>query len=247
MGMTRCTAVIWHDVECGAYDVDLSLWRALAGTAAGTVLDVGAGTGRVSLDLARRGADVVALDADDELLDALRERAAQEGLAVQAVCADARDFDLGRPLALIIVPMQTLQLLGGPDGRAAFLRCAARHLPTGGLLVAALADAMEGQLEDRSQAVAPTPDIREVDGTVYASHPVGVRREEGGVVIERIRETVEPDGTSHAEGDAIRLDDLDAAALAVEAAPLGFSASEPLIVPATDEYVGSEVVVLCRD
>ncbi len=235
-------SVIWHDVECGAYDADLELWRMLAAESAGPVLDVGAGTGRVSLDLARRGHAVIGLDADPELVAELRRRAGD--LSVEAVCADARDFDLGREVGLIIVPMQTLQLLGGPAGRAAFLRCAARHLRPGGLVVAALADALEGELEEGG--APPLPDIREVDGTVYASHPVGLRREEGGVVIQRIRETVDPAGVRHAEGDEIRLDDADAATIAAEAAPLGFTPQEPLAVPATTEYVGSEVVVLCR-
>ena len=44
---------------------------------------------------------------------------APRGLTVTTVAADARDFDLGdRRFALVIVPMQTLQLLGGADGRA---------------------------------------------------------------------------------------------------------------------------------
>ena len=46
--------VAWHDVECGGYDADLPLWRELAARRGGPVLDVGAGTGRVALDLARR-------------------------------------------------------------------------------------------------------------------------------------------------------------------------------------------------
>ncbi|HEX6621776.1 MAG TPA: class I SAM-dependent methyltransferase, partial [Solirubrobacteraceae bacterium] len=101
--------VIWHDVECGAYDLDLPLWRELADHEGSPVLDVGAGTGRVALDLARRGHEVVALDRDPALLEALVDRGA--GLTVSAVAADARAFDLGRRFPLVIVPMQTLQLL----------------------------------------------------------------------------------------------------------------------------------------
>jgi SAM-dependent methyltransferase len=238
--------VIWHDAECGSYDADFELWRRLAIAADGPVLDVGAGTGRVTLDLARCGHDVIALDADPDLIGELARRAAAEGLAVETVCADARDFTLAREVAQVIVPMQTLQLLGGSDGRAAFLRCVARHLRTGGLLAAALADPFEGEL-DEAEVFDPLPDVREVGGTVYASHPIGLRREAGGVVIERIRETVAPDGRRHAEGNEIRLDDLDVATVALEAAALGFSARPALRVPANDVYVGSEVVVLCRD
>ncbi len=60
--------VIWHDVECSRYDADFALWRELAAAAGGPILDVGAGTGRVALDLAAAGHEVVALDLDPLLL-----------------------------------------------------------------------------------------------------------------------------------------------------------------------------------
>ena len=68
--------VLWHDLECGDYAEDLPLWRALADEAGGSVLDIGAGTGRVTLDLAAGGVPVVALDADASLLEALAQRGA---------------------------------------------------------------------------------------------------------------------------------------------------------------------------
>jgi precorrin-6B methylase 2 len=67
--------VIWHDLECGAYAEDLPLWRSLAASRGDPLLDVGAGTGRVALDLAAAGYQVTALDRDPELLDALQRRA----------------------------------------------------------------------------------------------------------------------------------------------------------------------------
>jgi SAM-dependent methyltransferase len=234
------TAVLWHDLECGGYAEDLPLWRELATAAGGPVLDVGAGTGRVALDLAARGHEVVALDADGELLAALAGRAGD--LPVRTVRADARDFDLGRRFALVLVPMQTVQLLGGPPGRAAFLRCARAHLAVGGLLAAALADALEGFDAEHDQP--PLPDVREVDGTVYASRPVAVRDTAAGVVIERIREIIDPAGRHAAETDAITLDRLDAATLAAEGEAAGLAALEPQAIPTTDEYVGSTVVML---
>ena len=235
--------VIWHDVECGAYDVDLPLWRELAEQQGGPVLDVGAGTGRVTLDLARRGHEVVALDVDAGLLGALAERA--DGLSVETAAADARHFDLGgRRFALIVVPMQTLQLLGGPDGRAAFLRAAHRHLAPGGLLAAALADALDGFDEEHTEQ--PRPDMREVDGVLFHSQVVAVVPEDHATRIERVRQTVDRAGHRTSEPDAITLDRVGADEVAEEAAALGFEARAPRYVPQTDDYVGSEVVVLCR-
>jgi SAM-dependent methyltransferase len=238
---TAALTVLWHDVECGGYAEDLALWRELAADARGPVLDVGCGTGRVTLDLARRGHAVVGLDSDEALIAALSRRAA--GLPVTTVCADARDFALERRhFALVVVPMQTIQLLGGPEGRAALLRAARAHLAPAGVFAAALADALEGF--DAEHVYPPLPDIREVDGVVYASRPVAVRDEGASVAIERIRETVSRDGERTADGNVVRLDRLDVATLEREGAAAGFTVLDARAVPATDEYVASRVVVL---
>ena len=163
---------IWHDIECGGYTEDLAFWRALADRTGGPVLDVGAGTGRTTLELARAGHSVVAIDLHDDLLEELRERAG--GLDVATVAADARAFGIGTVFALIIVPMQTVQLLGGPDARAGFLECAGFHLTPGGVLAIAIADDLE-LFEVADGAAGPLPDVREADGVVYSSRPTAVR------------------------------------------------------------------------
>ena len=230
-------AVVWHDVECGSYAADLPFWRALAAGAGGPVLDVGAGTGRVTRDLAARGVDVHALDVDAELLAALRERAP----GVPAHQADARAFALGTRFALVIAPMQTVQLLGGPRDRAAFLRCAQRHLLPGGLLAAALANTLE-DFEDGDVDVAP--DMREVAGVVYASRPTAVRADGDGFVLERVRERVSRRGERTVAGDRIRLARVTAEQLNAEAAAIGLRPEPVRTIDPTDDHVGSEVAML---
>ena len=234
--------VLWHDIECGGYGEDLPLWRELAADAGpgAAILDVGAGTGRVTLDLARRGFPVVALDVDARLLAALERRAA--GLHVRTVAADARDFELGERFALVLVPMQTVQLLGGRAGRDAFLGCARRHLAADGRLAIALADALEAFDDEHDQP--PVPDVADIDGVLYFSRPVAVRDAGERVALERIRETVDRQGHRTAEGDVIRLDRVDAATLEEEARAAGLRVLPRRDVRQTDEYVGSEVVVL---
>src|SRR5689334_13230878 len=178
-------AVIWHDVECAAYDLDLALWRELAERADGPVLDIGAGTGRVAIDLARHGYEVTAIDADPELVHELSARARKRNLRVRTAAADARSFELSHEYALAIAPMQVVQLLGGEQGRRAALACIRRHLRPGAVFAAALADPFEGIPE--GEVVPPMPDIRDVDGWVYASTPVAVRRERETAAIDRHR------------------------------------------------------------
>jgi SAM-dependent methyltransferase len=234
--------VVWHDLECGGYGADVPLWRELAADADGPVLDVGAGTGRVTLDLARRGCDVVALDRDAVLLAELESRARAEDLDVATLCADARAFDAGRSFALCLVPMQTIQLLGGPEDRGRCLECVRAHLMAGGRMAAALADPLEGFGGD--VVSLPLPDMGEHDGWVYSSQPVALHREDGATVIERNRQRVAPNGARAEATDLVRLYDLDPAQLEGEAGAHGLRALPRRQVAATEEHVGSDVVLL---
>jgi SAM-dependent methyltransferase len=193
----------------------------------------------VTIDLAARGHEVTALDLDADLLAALTQRAA--GLPVRTVAADAREFDLGRRFALVIAPMQTVQLLGR-DGRRSFLRHAARHVEPGGTVAIALADALDAFDAEHDQP--PLPDMHEDGGVVYASRPLAVVDEGERAAIHRLREVVAPDGTRSQAPDVIRLDKVDADTVAAEGAEAGLRPLAPLSVPATDEYVGSTVVML---
>ena len=231
---------LWHHLECGAYSEDLPLWRALAGETGGTVLDVGAGTGRVALDLAARGVPVVALDADAALLRALEQRAA--GLPVETVAADARAFSLDRRFSLVLVPMQTLQLLGGPGGRAAFLRCALDHLEPGGLVAAALADALD--CFDEQHDMPPPPDACELGGVRYSSRLLSVEDEDGRAAIHRRREIIGPGARYEVQDIVVALDRVSAHQVAEEARDLGFLDEPRRFVPQTEQYLGSTVVVL---
>ena len=233
---------VWHDVECAAYTADLDVWRELAAGADGPILDLGCGTGRVALDLAARGHEVTGLDSDPALVAALRVRARERDLPVEAMPGDARSFDLGRTFALVISPMQVVQLLGGPDGRRSMFATVRRHLDAGGTFAAALANPFEGVPDE--ELGPPVPDIREHDGWVYSSTPIGIRRVKDWFLIDRHREAVSPEGNRTEEYSTIVLDTLQADQFEAEAGPHGFARRDRRRVPPTPDYVGSDVVVL---
>jgi SAM-dependent methyltransferase len=231
---------IWHDVECGSYTADLPLWEELAAEAGGPVLDVGAGTGRVALDLARAGHRVTALDRDAELLAVLADRA--HGLPVETLVADAAGFDAGKAaFGLVAVPMQTIQLLPGAPARAAFFASARRAVAPGGLVALAIAGELES-FED--EAVLPAPDVGERAGWRYVSQPTAVRERPEGTRIERMRHAIGPGGQRTSEADVIVLARVTAAELAAEGARAGLRHERTRAIPATPEHVGSEVVIL---
>jgi SAM-dependent methyltransferase len=232
-------AVAWHDVECHSYVADLPLWRRLAEQEGSPVLDVGAGTGRVALDLAAAGHEVVALDLDGELLEALQERAAAAGVTVETLIADAQDFDAGvGRFALVLVPMQTIQLL---TDRPAFLRAARRALRRGGLLAIAIADELSPF--DPSPGVLPDPDVAELDGWRYVSQPTAVRVGREWSRIERLRIAHAPDGRRTTEANVIELAVLDAPALAAEGRAAGLTSVPGERIASTPDHVATAVVV----
>jgi SAM-dependent methyltransferase len=238
VGMTD-REVIWHDVENGSYLADLPLWRELADEVAGPVLDLGAGTGRVTRDLHAAGHAVHALDVDADLLTALRERSPE----VPAYAADARSFELDERFALVLAPMQLVQILGGSDERVAMLDHVRRHLLPDGRFAAALADPYDAVAEeDRSP---PYPDMVERGGWVYSSQPVWVREEPGRVVVERVRQAVSPCGALEEEIAPFALDVVSVDEFEDEARAAGLLPVERHSVPETRDHIGSEVVV-CR-
>lgn len=233
-------AAIWHDVECGSYDADLELWDRLAQRHGGPVLDLGCGTGRVSLHLARRGHRVIAIDRDGRLLAALEERAG--GLPLEAVHADARELALGERVPLALAPMQLLQLLPGKAERLACLRRVAAALRPGGLFAAAIVDG----LPETGGEPSPVPDVREVDGWVYSSLPVAVAAGGERILLRRLRQTVSPAGELSEESDEVELRAVSATALEAEARRAGLEPVGRRAVPATDLHVGSVVCLFER-
>lgn len=243
MVLSAADAVIWHDLECGFYSADLALWREISGPA-DTVLDIGAGSGRVALDLARAGHRVTALDLDAELLAALHERAGE--LDVETVCADARTFELSsRDFALCLAPMQTLQLLGGVAGRAKFLRSARAHLAPGGLLACAIVIDVDAFDCDAGDA-GPSPETVRVDGVTYVSRATRVHVGRERMRIERERSVLAPalgSARPHLEYDVVELDRISVAQLQREGREVGLGAAGTRAIPATEEHTGSVAVM----
>lgn len=236
--------VAWHDAECGSYTADLPVWERLAAATPGRILELGVGSGRVSLQLAARGHAVVAVDQDPRLIAALKGRAAERGLDVGAIVGDVRELgDLGR-FGLVIAPMQLLHLLEGPAGRARLLRWVSASLDPEGHFGAAL-------LDDRAP-LAPgfpeqVPDVREVDGWVHSSLPLELALGDGGIEVHRLRQLVSPDGELSEERNVIRLEDLTPAALEAEGRAAGLRPEGRIELPPTDDHVGSRVVTMERE
>ena len=96
-----------------------------------SVLDAGCGTGRVAIELARRGIDVVGVDADGSMIDVAQRRAP----ALSWVHADLTTLDLGRAFDVVVMA-GNVPLFTPPGTTAALVAGCARHVGIGGALVA---------------------------------------------------------------------------------------------------------------
>jgi len=128
----------WYDVFYStAGDEDVEFYVDLAQASRGPVLEIGCGTGRVSLPIASAGIDVVGVDFSTSMLAKARERAAatkDNGGAVEFLQGDMRTLALGRRFPLVIIPARTLYLALTPEEQLESLRRAAAHLAPRGAL-----------------------------------------------------------------------------------------------------------------
>jgi SAM-dependent methyltransferase len=105
--------------------------NAAAAGAAPSVLDAGCGTGRVGIELARRGFDVVGVDLDVGMLAQARAKAPE----LRWVEGDLASVDLGRPFDAIVMAGNVMVFLA-PGTEPAVVANLARQLAPGGVLVA---------------------------------------------------------------------------------------------------------------
>jgi SAM-dependent methyltransferase len=95
-----------------------------------SVLDAGCGTGRVAVELARRGVDVVGVDTDPSMITMARQAAPE----LQWVLADMCDVTLGRGFDVVVMA-GNVPLFCARGTQGALVAGCARHLVPGGALV----------------------------------------------------------------------------------------------------------------
>jgi 2-polyprenyl-3-methyl-5-hydroxy-6-metoxy-1,4-benzoquinol methylase len=98
---------------------DVAFYLAQAQATSGPVLEIGCGTGRVTIPLAAAGVDITGLDVSASMLEEAKRKAERQGLCINWIEADGRNFDLGRRFALIIMPYAAV-LSGHSRARSAF-------------------------------------------------------------------------------------------------------------------------------
>jgi SAM-dependent methyltransferase len=117
---------------------DLEWYRRKAVDSGGPVLELGAGTGRVTIPIAEAGIHITALDSDAGMLDKLRQKTdtlpAGVRNRIHVHHGDMRSFALNEQFALIIIPFRAFLHNITREDQLAALRGAHAHLRSGGEL-----------------------------------------------------------------------------------------------------------------
>jgi SAM-dependent methyltransferase len=131
----------FYDWENADFTEDLAFWGDLARERGAPVLELGCGSGRVLLYLAREGFEAVGVDSSPEMIALARRRLAkQSSIAgrIQLIEADFRRLELGKTFPLVIAPFNTFSHLTDRSDIAAVLKAISTHLEPAGAFVLAL-------------------------------------------------------------------------------------------------------------
>jgi len=237
-------AAIWQLVESCGYGADLPAWLELT-EGSGSVLDLGCGIGRVARHLATRGRRVTGVERDPDLANDLNRLARdEEATAFPGDVTELETLELDRDrFETVIAPQQLLHILGGEVSRQRALDGVRRRLAPGGVAAFAISE----WVPEGSRTVEVLPDVREVEGWVYASRPVAVEDDGDSLTVVRLRQSVAPDGALEESYDRTRLDRMDRNTLADELEEAGLVAVRSIEVPETERHIATVIVVARHD
>ena len=124
------------------------------------------------------------------------------------------------------------------------LAASARHLVPGGRIALAVSAGRADPWTIGPDTPPPSPDVREHDGWVFSSMPVGVEVEEEGIAVRRLRQIVSPEGELEEQEHVIRLLDLPPERLEEEGREHGLRPASRRGIAPTADHLGSVIVVL---
>jgi SAM-dependent methyltransferase len=135
------------DAQYADYDQDLPLWSALAQQCGSPILELGCGTGRVLLSLARSGYEIFGLDSNPAMLDLAAAKVDPDLAGLITLRRDdLREFSLPQRFRLAIAPLNVLAELDPEDFMSA-LAAIRQHLQPGGMLAMDLPNPAQSLLD----------------------------------------------------------------------------------------------------
>lgn len=186
-----------YDEDSYDYKDDIPFYLEEAKRTAVPVLELAAGTGRVTLELARAGFEAVGLEISEAMLEVARKKTKELSEDVRKnvtwVQADMRDFDLGRQFPLVIIPYRSFQHLETREEQEACLTCVAEHLEPDGRFILSLFAPSYERLVNKSM-FNHLGSIETPDGVLSRTEAVTHDHVNQMIHVERIYDWADKDG-----------------------------------------------------
>ncbi len=119
-------------------DYDVPFFLSESEKTNGPILELTAGTGRLSLPLAEAGARLTCVDSSQGMLDVLSRKLRERGLRADVYCSDVCRLSLPARFALAILPFQSFMEIVGEDNQRAVLAAVFACLTPGGRFICTL-------------------------------------------------------------------------------------------------------------
>src|SRR5438552_1246453 len=124
-----------YDLDARFDDPGIDWFRGLARMTGGPVLELGVGSGRVAVPLAKDGHEVVGIDRSPAMLARAARHAKAAKTKLTLVEADMRSFALERAFPLVAIPFNTFLMLSPDERWACLARCREHLAPAGRLAI----------------------------------------------------------------------------------------------------------------
>ena len=136
-------------------DEDIPFFLSWSLRASGKVVELMAGTGRVSVPVAAAGVDLTSVDSSPAMLEVLRRKLAREHASARVVQQDVTALDLESRFSLAFIAFNSFEELTADPTREEALRGVFSHLVPGGTFICTLHDPRV-----RRRRVGPGHEIR---------------------------------------------------------------------------------------
>jgi SAM-dependent methyltransferase len=124
-----------YDLQAAKFIDDIPFYLLQVKKHGDPVLELGCGTGRITIPIAREGWKITGLDLNDAMLRRAREKATEAGVDIDWIQADFRNFKDDRQFKLIIFPFNSFLHLPDRESQEACLNCVKVHLSPDGRFI----------------------------------------------------------------------------------------------------------------
>ena len=167
---------IHYDGVHSGVSYDINFWLEQAKRYGEEVLELACGTGRITIPLAKEGVNITGIDIAESMCTQARNKAKKEGINIEILQSDIRDFNLGKKFSLIFIPANSIAHLTNIEDIEKCLYNVKNHLKENGKLILDTfnpsLEILTRKFEDRyPNAVYPNPcgegDIIVNESSVY--------------------------------------------------------------------------------